>query len=275
MALNCKNAREGATFMPIRTEIPKILLALALAMPVLSFSAEDDPGSWIGIGARLRPAYQGADTSRGDVIPYLRWYGQHLFARTTQGMLEGGARTSAFGPFVFGAQLAWEEGRVTDESAFLKSHDFEDIDPSASLGLHAEADWMLGPMPWNALLRYRRNVESDRGAQADLRMTTGIFSRGGFDVGAFAQFTWSDNKATQHYFGITPQQAVATGLPAYDAGAGLRELSYGLLGSVDVGRPWIVLWGIQAQSQQGDSKDAPIVQNVTTWSANAGIGYRF
>lgn len=261
--------------MPIRTEIPKVIFAFALVLPALSFSADEDPGAWIGVGARLRTAYHGADTSRGDVIPYLRWYGRHLFVRTTQGMLEGGVRSQAFGPVVFGAQLAWEEGRVTDESAFLKSHNFEDIDPGASAGLHAEADWMFGPMPWNALLRYRQNFESDRGAQADLRITTGLFSRGGFDLGAFAQITWADSKATQDYFGITAQQSATSGLPVYNPGSGLRSMSYGLLGSVDVGRPWIVLWGVQMQKLQGDSQDAPIVQDPTDWSANAGIAYRF
>lgn len=238
-------------------------------------AADEDPGSWIGIGARVRPAYQGADSSRADVIPYLRWYGQHLFARTTQGMLEGGVRTSAFGPFVFGAQLAWEEGRVTDESAFLKAHNFEDINPGASAGLHAEADWKFGPMPWNALLRYRQNLDSDRGAQVDLRATAGIFSRGRFDVGAVAQISWADDKAAQNYFGITPQQSVVTGLPAYNAGAGVSTVNFGLLGAIDVGRSWIVLWDVHAQQLQGDSKDAPIAQNRTNWYANAGIAYRF
>jgi MipA family protein len=256
-------------------EIASGLFALALSTPVLCFPAYEDPGSWIGIGARVRPAYQGADSSRADVIPYLRWYGQHLFARTTQGMLEGGVRTSAFGPWVFGAQLAYEEGRVTDESAFLKAHNFEDIDSSASVGLHVEADWMLGQMPWNALARFRQNLDSDLGAQADIRATAGIFSRGGFDFAAFAQLTWADVEAMQSYFGITPQQSVVTGLPAYNAGAGPSTANYGLLGSIDVGRPWIVLWDVHAQQLQGDARDAPIVQDRTNWYANVGIAYRF
>ena len=91
------------------------------------------------------------------MIPYLRLYGEHFFARTTQGILEGGWRTQPFGGVVFGAQLAYEEGRVTDDSAFLQEHNFEDLDPSASLGLHAEGNWKVGPVPLNALLRYRHD----------------------------------------------------------------------------------------------------------------------
>ena len=263
------------SFMPTYPGVTRWVLGLALSLPAVSFAADEDPGAWIGAGARLRPAYLGAESSRADLVPYLRWYGQDWFARTTQGMLEGGVRTPAIGPVVFGAQLAYEEGRVSDESAFLKSHSFADIDPGASIGLHAETDWMLGPMPWNSLVRYRRNFDSDKGSQADLRLTAGIFSCGGFDVGAFAQFTWADGKATRDYFGITPQQSALSGLPAYSAGAGLRDLSYGLLGSVNIGRPWIVLWGAHAQTLQGDAQDSPITQRRTTWSANAGVAYRF
>ena len=261
--------------MPVRSCVPNIVLGLALTLPALSPALDQDPGAWIGAGARLRPAYLGADSSRADLVPYLRWYGQDFFARTTQGMLEGGVRTSAIGPVVFGAQLAYEEGRVSDESAFLKAHRLEDIDAGASIGLHAETDWMFGPMPWNSLLRYRRHFDADKGSQIDARLTAGIFSRGGFDIGSFAQLTWADGKATREYFGITPQQSALGALPSHGAGAGLRDLSYGLLGSIDIGRPWVVLWGAQVQTLLGDAQDSPLTRRDTTWSANAGVAYRY
>ncbi len=44
--------------------------------------------------------------------------------------------------------------QTTDESAFLSAHHFENLDPSVSLGLHAEGDWKLGRVPLNVLLRY-------------------------------------------------------------------------------------------------------------------------
>ena len=63
-------------------------LVACLASQAFAQPIEDE--KYIGIGARVRPAYEGADSSRGEIIPYLRLYGDHLFARTTQGMLEGG-----------------------------------------------------------------------------------------------------------------------------------------------------------------------------------------
>lgn len=256
----------------------KLLLLSAGFTTCLAFQAfaqTTDDEKYIGIGARVRPAYEGADSGRGEAIPYLRLYGDHLFARTTQGMLEGGWRTRPYGAWVFGAQVAYEDGRVTDDSAFLKGHRFDDLDPGASVGLHAEGDWKIGAMPLNALVRYRQNIDSDQGAQADLRLTAGILSHWGVEAGVFGQLTWANSNSMQSYFGITPQQSAVTGLQAYNAGSGLRYVQLGLLGSVNLSEHWLIPWGASMQRLQGDAGDSPIVQDRTNWTINAGIAYRF
>ncbi len=254
-----------------------LLLSVGIAACIASqaFAQTTDNEKYIGIGARVRPAYEGADSSRGDSIPYLRLYGDHLFARTTQGMLEGGWRTRPYGAWVFGAQVGYEEGRVADDSAFLKGHRFDDLDPGASLGVHAEGDWKIGAMPLNALVRYRQNIDSDQGAQADLRLTAGIFSRWGVEAGVYGQLTWANSKSTQSYFGLTQQQSVITGLPAYNAGSGLRYAELGLLGDVDLSKHWLILWGFNVHLVEGAARDSPIVQDRTNWYTNAGVAYRF
>lgn len=85
--------------------------AAALALPALAQPTDHE--KYIGIGARIRPAYDGADSNGVDAIPYLRLYGEHFFARTTQGILEGGWRTRPFVGWVFGAQLASDCGPST------------------------------------------------------------------------------------------------------------------------------------------------------------------
>lgn len=229
----------------------------------------------MGIGARVRPAYDGTDSRRTDVIPYLRLYGEHWFARTTQGILEGGIRLNPLGSVVFGAQVAYEESRVAEESAFLQAHNFEDIDAAASLGVHAEADWKIGQMPLNALARFRLNSDSDRGSEADLRLTAGILSRWGLNAGVFGQLTWSDEEATQNYFGVTPQQSIQTGLPVYNAGSGLRNVVFGVLWTLDLSKHWLMLGGLNVRRLEGDARNSPIVQEDTNWFVNAGLGYRF
>jgi MipA family protein len=249
------------------------LLAASLASVVFGQVPENE--KIIGIGARARPAYDGADRQRADVIPYLRLYGEHFFARTTQGMLEGGWRAEPIGAWVFGLQAAYEAGRVTDESAFLKSLGFDNLSPGGSIGLHVEGDWKIGPMPLNALIRYRQHVDTDQGAQVDLRMTAGIFSDHGVSAAVFGQMTWADGKSMQSYFGITPQQSAASGLPVYDAGSGIRTVQLGLLGSVELSKHWQIPWGITIHRLQGVAADSPLVRDRTNSFVNAGVAYRF
>ena len=255
------------------TPILLAVLATVIFLQAPARAGEDD--KYVGLGVRLRPAYDGSDSERADVIPYLRLYGEHFFGRTTQGLLEGGWRTRPLGGIVLGAQLAYEEGRRTDDSGFLREHGVENLNPSASLGLHAEGDWTLGPVPLNALLRYRHDVQPGHGAQADLRATAGILDWRRVRAGLFGQLTWSDGDAMRRYFGLTPEQASTTGLPAYAPGAGLRSADVGLVGDVDLGRHWVGLWGITREQLQGGALNSPLTRERTNWSANAGAAYRF
>lgn len=253
-----------------------VLLCLATCAVSNGAAAQsiEDP-AYIGIGARLRPAYDGADSNRVDAVPYVRLFGEHFFARTTQGILEGGWRTQPFGNVTFGAQLSYEEGRNADESSFLTQHHFQDIDPSVAFGVFAQGDWKLGAVPLNALVRVRKDVDSENGAQADLRAAVGVLDWHGARAGVFGQFTWTDGKYTRRFFGITPSQAATTGLPAYDAGAGAHYFRLGLLGDVSIARHWVGLWTVAWQGLQGDAANSPITQERNNWTANAGIAYRF
>ncbi|HEX4985319.1 MAG TPA: MipA/OmpV family protein [Burkholderiales bacterium] len=246
-----------------------------LAACAAAFAQDAYDEKYLGAGARLRPAYDGADGSRVDAIPYVRLYGEHFFARTTQNMLEGGWRTRPFGGIVLGAQAAYEEGRFTGDSAFLEAHRFEDIDPSASVGLHAEGDWQLGPVPVNALLRYRHDVNPDNGTQLDLRSTVGVLDWRGIRAGLFGQVTWGDGKSTMRYYGIAPAQSAASGLPAYQTGSGIRYVQAGMLGDFYIARHWIGLWGLTWQRLQDDAAESPLTRDRSNWYANAGVAYRF
>lgn len=237
---------------------------LLLMLPV-SAAAQIVPDDYtlVGIAARTRPAYDGSESQRTDVIPLLRYYGQPWFARTTQGVLEGGARWWIVPGLDFGVQLAYEEGRKTSESDLLQRLNLPDVHTGASVGAHVEWDTKIGRMPVSLLGRYRQHTDSDRGSQFDLRFNAGLHRSGGLIVAAYAQATWASTKAVRSMY-VLP-----------DAGGGLMHVSAGLLGSLDFTRHWTGVWGLQFRRLQGDATDSVIVETDSSFYATAGIAYRF
>src|SRR6185503_2926962 len=152
-----------------------ILFALAL-VPLTAFA--DDDYTLIGVGVRTRPEFDGSNSRTVDVVPYLRYYGRTLFVRTTQGILEGGARMNIGGEFYAGAQLAYEAGP-------------RDGDPGVSLGASLEKDVKLGAVPFFFLGRVRKHLDTEHGTQADFRVTVGIYGKDRVQAGIYGQATWA------------------------------------------------------------------------------------
>lgn len=222
-----------------------------------------DDYTLIGVAVRTRPAYDGSDSQRTDLIPVLRYYGTPWFARTTQGVLEGGARWSLARGLDAGVQLAYEEGRKTSESTLLQSLNLPNVDPGVSVGAHVEWDFMIGPAPVSLLGRLRQHTDSDRGGQADLRANVGLHASGGLIVAAYAQGTWASSKSIESFYAVS------------NAGSGLLHTTLGLLGSYDLTRHWTAVASMQGRRLHGDASRSIIVEDKSSFYANAGIAYRF
>jgi len=222
-----------------------LLFAFAL-LPLTAFA--DDDYTLIGFGVRTRPEFDGSNNRVVDVVPYLRYYGKTLFVRTTQGILEGGARMNIGQDFYAGVQLAYEAGP-------------RDGSPGASLGASLERDVKLGPVPLFFLGRVRQHLDTDHGTQADFRVTMGIYGKDRIQAGIYGQATWASSKFTQAYYGIDE--------------AGLLYTALGFLGSYDLSKSWSIVGGIDARWLSSDMLRSPFVERRTGYYANAGVGYRF
>jgi outer membrane protein len=255
--------------------VKRLPFALALAAPFACFAQIPEDLILLGAALRSRPAYDGSASQRAELVPVVRYYGRPWFARTTQGILEGGARVEPLPGLALGAQIAYEGGRRTSESEFLRQHDLPDIRPGASFGVHLEWDSRIGPMPVTLLLRGRQHADSARGAQVDLRATAGVFQHGGFTAGIFAQGTWANAKAAQSFYGITPQQTATSGLPAFDAGGGALFTSVGLLWSAEVSKDWMAVGSAERRELRGDAARSPLAERSWNFYAGAGLAYRF
>jgi outer membrane scaffolding protein for murein synthesis (MipA/OmpV family) len=246
--------------MTLRAACVGWLLIVAPLAALAQIAPEDY--TLIGAAVRSRPAYDGSDAQRTDAIPVLRYFGKPWFARTTQGVLEGGVRWALSPGVDAGVQLAYEEGRKTSESDLLRSLGLADVDPGVSIGAHVEWDFKIGPAPASLLARFRQHTDSDRGAQADLRFNLGLYGSGGIFLGAYAQATWADAKSIESFYATS------------NASSGLLHSSLGLLGSYDFARHWTAVAGVQARRLHGDATRSPITESESSYYFNAGLAYR-
>src|SRR5688572_11963897 len=99
------------------------IVAAFLMLPAIVLAQDDY--TLLGLSVRSRPDYDGASKQEIDLIPVVRYYGKTWFARTSQGILEGGVRKELARGLFAGAQVAYEAG-----------NDRTDLDPGASFGLH-------------------------------------------------------------------------------------------------------------------------------------------
>jgi MipA family protein len=238
----------------------RYLLLTLIALAPLWGQAEENP-ILVGAAIRSRPAYDGSNSQRSDLIPVLRYYGRPWFARTTQGVLEAGARSELAPDFWAGAQIAYEAGRKRSESPFLEARNEPDLDVGMSAGLHLELDRRFGPVPVTFLIRARQHLDADRGGQADLRVTAGVFSRGGLEAGVFGQATWGSENAVRSKYGAP--------------NAGLLFVSAGVLGSYDLSRHWLLVGSFELRALRGEAENSPLAERKSNRYAAAGVAYRF
>jgi outer membrane scaffolding protein for murein synthesis (MipA/OmpV family) len=197
---------------------------------------------------RSRPEFDGFSERKVDLVPVLRYYGQPWFARTTQGILEGGARWSVGEGTVLGAQLAYEQGP-------------RDKDPGASIGAHAEWDGRLGRMPLDALLRVRQHLDTERGLQADLRLTAGVYEGHGAAAGVFAQVTYANEDYYRSYYDVDESGVVYGAL--------------GVLASYDLSRRWLLVGSVERRRLTDHAMRSPLAEQRSASYATLGLAYRF
>jgi MipA family protein len=255
--------------------VRKFLLLASLAPLAAQAQMQAPDYNWLGAGVRTRPAYDGSAAHETELIPSVRYFGKPWFARTTQGILEGGARLAITPDLHLGAQIAYEAGRKSGEAEFLASRNVPDIDPGASAGVHAEWDSRLGPAPTTLLARLRQFADGDRGAQADLRYTAGVFGSSVFSAALFFQGTWASAKSNRSFYGVSSEVSAGTGLPAYAPGGGLLYTTGGLLWEVDLGKTWIVVGSLEARLLHGAAAGSPLVERPTSRYASASLAYRW
>ncbi|WP_235912080.1 MipA/OmpV family protein [Mesorhizobium xinjiangense] len=219
----------------------------------------------IGAGAFYLPEYEGSD--KFEVRPFPLFSAQfgdrvHLDIRgiTFDVYEQSGFRLAVRG--------GYELGRQEDDSDYLRG--LGDIDAGGVVGglvsyqagpfeLYAEIDKTIGGS---------EGLTANFGAKVSHRYERFIFS-------ADASGTWADDNHMETYFSVTPTQSFNSGLPVYEAGAGMKRVNF--QGSITymMTEHWMVTGAAGAGLLIGDAKDSPIVKDDVQPFARIGLGYRF
>ena len=101
-----------------------------------------------------------------------------------------------------------------------------------------------------------------------------------FTVSAGPRFTLESTKATSPYFGIDAVQAMATGLPMFDAKGGAHSVGAGAQVSYRIDPQWEVHSYVEYQRLLGDAAASPLVTlrgspNQTTIGIGASYSFDF
>jgi outer membrane protein len=225
------------------------LAAAALLLPLACLAQGDNP-ILLGAGLRSRPDYDGSASRRTDVIPMVRYYGRTWFARTTQGILEGGVRDELAPQFWAGAQLAYEPGRDSPE-----------LRAGASVGLHVEWDRQLGQVPVGFLIRARQHLDAKRGGQADLRVNVGVYAGAGLQAVLFSQATWGSENAVLSLYGAP--------------NSGLLFAAAGAAASYEFSRHWVLLATAEVRLLRDEAAESPLAERDTARYVSGALAYRF
>lgn len=90
--------------------------------------------------------------------------------------------------------------------------------------------------------------------------------------------SWADNKYMRTYFGVTPAQAVSSGLPQFSAGKGVKDVGANVGLQYRLTDHWMIAATGGYTRLLGDAKDAPLVRlrgSPDQWQGGVFVAYRF
>jgi outer membrane scaffolding protein for murein synthesis (MipA/OmpV family) len=241
----------------------------------------------IGAGAAYIPDYEGSDDYR--IIPAAairgRVSGISFFTRATYLYVDfvprgGNALEFDAGPIV-GARLN-RTGKIKED--FVDA--LPERDTAIEVGGFAGISYHGLTNPYDTL-SFRVDVVKDvAGAHKSTLVTPTIdfgtpVSRYTY-IGASLSAEWSGGAYADYYYSISPADALASGLPAYDADGGFKNWRLGLLvnhslsGDLTHGISLFATGGYSHLA--GDFKDSPIVDlrgSASQWLGAVGLAYTF
>jgi MipA family protein len=137
-----------------------------------------------------------------------------------------------------------------------------------TLGLSLSERWSLTSRASQDLLGRDGGLRLDTGLNYRQRLSRDTHWDLSFGAG------WANGTFRQTHYGISPEGAAATGLPAYAIGSGWDSLSMGWRITSALNQHWVGYAGLGMAQLQGAARRSPLATRPTTYSAGVGLAYR-
>ncbi|WP_168355761.1 MipA/OmpV family protein [Sphingomonas gei] len=237
----------------------------AVPVQLESSEREDENHIAIGAGGGYMPAYQGSDKYRFQPLPVVDIKLGRFFVNFEDGI---GANLFDSENVTAGVGLTFADGfRKQDAPVGIGK---------LSDGVGARGFVKLRQFGFEAMLGGTKILAGNtKGVLVDASLSYPIRISDKLAISASIGTTYGDRKNNNRYFGVTAQQALASGLPQYRAGSGFIDATaslgaqYRLTDRIGVG----VAGGVT--TLLGEVKDSPIVKRKTQPFGMGFVSFRF
>jgi outer membrane protein len=235
-------------------------------------------GNWtvmVGVGGEYKPDFEGASRSMFSPVP--------IFSIRRAGSAEQfrGPRDSASIALVdFGDLRAGPAGKLVSSrkaSDYSELNGLGDVKTAFELGGFVE----YYPVDWfRARVELREGVVGHHGTVADFSGDFIVPVIQQLTLSAGPRFTLESTQATSPYFGIDAVQAMASGLPVFNAKGGAHSYGAGAQVSYRINPQWEAHSYVEYERLLGDAAHSPLVTlrgspNQTTVGVGASYSFDF
>ena len=211
----------------------------------------------IGLGPVFSPDYEGSDDYKVRFKPLLSFRYRDLIhldnnhLRINLSIKDRGDR----GRFNAGPIVKIDFGRSKSDNPDLAG--LGKVGTSLELG--AFASYTVGA--YRARLRLQQDVTSGHSGTmlaGDVRV---ILNRTGrlVTIGSI-NTTWADSAYMDTYFSVNEVQSLASGMPVFNAGSGVKDIRLAIGANLDITRAWALAGNVSYTRLLGDAVNSPMVE---------------
>jgi outer membrane protein len=233
-------------------------------------------GNWtvmVGVGGEYRPDFEGAKRSMLSPVP--------IFVVRRAGSAEQfrGPRDGASIALIdFGDFRAGPVGKFV---AARKSYNYFELNGLGDISTAVELGGFVEyyPVDWfRSRVELRQGFGGHHGVVADFSADAIVPVIEQLTISVGPRFTWESTSATSPYFGIDAVQAMATGLPVFNAKGGAHSYGAGAQVSYRIDPQWEVHSYVEYERLLGDAANSPLVTvrgspNQTTFGIGASYSF--